>query len=224
MGDIALRGNKLTAGRPGFGLGSAVKAATKLGMKIVKGKKNPLRMDQAQRLKDDQRKYRSEESLEADRQRDPILRLEAMCVEGKVASKKEFAKIRKEVESGSDTIVEWCEAQSDPEPETATLHVFSENGKGIGGSEPAMNNISDKIVMVDAINHALAEELEQNDKMVIFGQDVAGDKGGVFTATKELTKAFGKDRVYNAPLAESSVIGTAIGMACAGWKPVVEIQ
>ena len=50
MGDKALRGNKLTAGRPGFGLGSAVKAATKLGVKIVKGKKNPLRMDQAQRL------------------------------------------------------------------------------------------------------------------------------------------------------------------------------
>ena len=56
MGDIALRGNKLTAGRPGFGLGSAVKAATKLGMKIVKGKKNPVRMDQAQRLIDYHRK------------------------------------------------------------------------------------------------------------------------------------------------------------------------
>jgi len=56
MGDKALRGNKLTAGRTGFGLGSAVKAATKLGMKIVKGKKNPLRMDQAQRLKDYHRK------------------------------------------------------------------------------------------------------------------------------------------------------------------------
>ena len=56
MGDKALRGNKLTAGRPGFGLGSAVKAATKLGVKIVKGKKNPLRMDQAQRLKDYHRK------------------------------------------------------------------------------------------------------------------------------------------------------------------------
>jgi len=56
MSDIALRGNKLTAGRPGFGLGSAVKAATKLGMKIVKGKKNPVRMDQAQRLKDYHRK------------------------------------------------------------------------------------------------------------------------------------------------------------------------
>ena len=56
MGDIALRGNKLTAGRPGFGLGSVVKVAKKLGTKIVKGKKNPLRMDQAQRLKDYHRK------------------------------------------------------------------------------------------------------------------------------------------------------------------------
>ena len=56
MGDKALRGNKLTAGRPGFGLGSAVKAAAKFGVKIVKGKKNPLRMDQAQRLKDYHRK------------------------------------------------------------------------------------------------------------------------------------------------------------------------
>ena len=56
MGDKALRGNKLTAGRPGFVLGSVVKAAPKLGMKIIKGKKNPSRMDQAQRLKDYHRK------------------------------------------------------------------------------------------------------------------------------------------------------------------------
>jgi len=56
MADIALRGNKLTAGRAGFGLGLAVKVAKKLGTKIVKGKKNPFRMDQAQRLKDYHRK------------------------------------------------------------------------------------------------------------------------------------------------------------------------
>ena len=56
MGDKALRGNKLTAGRAGFGLGSVVKVAKKLGTKIVKGKKNPVRMDQAQRLKDYHRK------------------------------------------------------------------------------------------------------------------------------------------------------------------------
>lgn len=173
---------------------------------------------------DDQRKYRSKEELEADRERDPILRFEAMCVEGGVADSKDFAKIRKEVEAQVSDDVVWGEAQPLPEPETAILHVYSESKTGIGGSETNVNSISDKIVMVDAINHALKEEMERNEMMIIYGQDVAGQKGGVFTATKGLTAAFGKDRVYNAPLAESSIVGTAIGMACAGWKPVVEIQ
>jgi 2-oxoisovalerate dehydrogenase E1 component len=60
--------------------------------------------------------------------------------------------------------------------------------------------------------------------MVIFGQDIADPKGGVFTATKGLSDEFGKERVFNSPLAESSIVGTAVGMAVAGWKPVVEIQ
>jgi 2-oxoisovalerate dehydrogenase E1 component len=64
----------------------------------------------------------------------------------------------------------------------------------------------------------------RNDKMVIYGQDIADPKGGVFTATKGLSDDFGSDRVFNSPLAESSIVGTAIGMAVAGYKPVVEIQ
>ena len=82
----------------------------------------------------------------------------------------------------------------------------------------------EKIVMVDSINHALSEELELNKKMLIYGEDVAGDKGGVFTATRGLTKKHGETRVFNSPLAESSIIGTAIGLSVAGYKPVVEIQ
>jgi len=77
---------------------------------------------------------------------------------------------------------------------------------------------------VDAINHALKEEMARNDKMVIYGQDIADPKGGVFTATKGLSDEFGIDRVFNSPLAESSIVGTAVGMAVAGYKPVVEIQ
>ncbi|HBH10985.1 MAG TPA: tungsten formylmethanofuran dehydrogenase, partial [Gammaproteobacteria bacterium] len=57
-----------------------------------------------------------------------------------------------------------------------------------------------------------------------YGEDIADPKGGVFTATKGLTKQFGKDRVFNSPLAEASIIGTAIGLAVTGWKPCVEIQ
>ena len=60
--------------------------------------------------------------------------------------------------------------------------------------------------------------------MIIYGEDVGGGKGGVFTATRGLSKKYGTDRVYNSPLAESSIIGTAIGLATIGYRPVVEIQ
>ena len=86
------------------------------------------------------------------------------------------------------------------------------------------NIISEKTVLVDSINHALDEELSHNEKMIVYGQDVAGGKGGVFTATRGLTEKHTNSRVFNAPLAESSIVGTAIGMATLGYKPVVEIQ
>ena len=80
------------------------------------------------------------------------------------------------------------------------------------------------MVMVDAINHALHEEMERNEKVIVYGEDVADPKGGVFTATKGLTQKFGKERAFNSPLAEASIVGTAIGLAIYGFKPVVEIQ
>jgi 2-oxoisovalerate dehydrogenase E1 component len=63
-----------------------------------------------------------------------------------------------------------------------------------------------------------------NDKMLIFGEDVADPKGGVFTATKGLSTEFGSDRVFNSPLAEASIVGVALGLATHKYKPVVEIQ
>ena len=90
--------------------------------------------------------------------------------------------------------------------------------------EPDLNPMGNKVVIVDAVNHALKEEMARNEKMVIYGQDIADPKGGVFTATKGLSDTFGKGRVFNSPLAESSIVGTAIGMAVTGYKPVVEIQ
>ena len=86
------------------------------------------------------------------------------------------------------------------------------------------NIISDKVVLVDAINHAMSEEMNVNHKMIIYGEDIADPKGGVFTATKGLTSKYGKNRVFNSPLAEASIVGTAIGLAVTGWKPCVEIQ
>jgi 2-oxoisovalerate dehydrogenase E1 component len=84
--------------------------------------------------------------------------------------------------------------------------------------------LGEQVVMVDAVNHALHEEMEKNHNMIIYGEDIADGKGGVFTATKGLSTKYGDHRVFNSPLAEASIIGTAIGAAITGLKPVVEIQ
>ena len=170
---------------------------------------------------DDQRKYRSEAELEADKKRDPILRFENSCMEANTIKMKEFDKIRNEVSAIVDEETIWAEKQDHPAPSTALDFNYSTEPPL---AETPFNKISDKIVMVDAINHALSEEMERNNKMVMFGEDIADPKGGVFTATRGLTNKFGKKRVFNSPLAEASIVGTAIGMACSGWKPVIEIQ
>lgn len=77
--------------------------------------------------------------------------------------------------------------------------------------------------LIQAINNALDQQLEKNDKVVVYGEDV-GHQGGVFRASVGLQKKYGEDRVFDTPIAESSIVGTAIGMAMAGMKPVVEIQ
>ena len=77
--------------------------------------------------------------------------------------------------------------------------------------------------MIQAINEALFQKMEEDKTVVVLGEDVGVD-GGVFRATLGLIEKFGKDRVMDTPLAESSIIGTSVGMAMNGLKPVAEIQ
>ncbi len=171
---------------------------------------------------DDQKKYRSLEELEADRLRDPLIKFENICIESGVTKAEDFELIQGEVKEQVDSDAEWAEIQPDPDPYDKMKNVFVESNNTAEAEPIAI--AGDNIVLVDAINHALDEELAHNDRMVIYGQDVAGGKGGVFTTTRGLTDKYGENRVFNSPLAESSIIGTAVGMASLGYKPVVEIQ
>lgn len=80
-----------------------------------------------------------------------------------------------------------------------------------------------KMTMVEAINLALRQEMERDEDIVILGQDV-GPNGGVFRVTDGLIQTFGNERVIDTPLAESAILGMAIGMAVYGLRPVCEIQ
>jgi pyruvate dehydrogenase E1 component beta subunit len=79
------------------------------------------------------------------------------------------------------------------------------------------------LTMVQAINQALAQALAADDRVILMGEDIGPD-GGVFRATEGLSERFGIDRVLDTPLAESGLVGAAIGMAALGLKPVVEVQ
>jgi pyruvate dehydrogenase E1 component beta subunit len=79
------------------------------------------------------------------------------------------------------------------------------------------------MTMIEALNHALTLELERDKRVVVFGQDI-GANGGVFRVTEHLQRKFGEQRVFDTPLSESAIIGSAVGMSVYGLRPIAEIQ
>ena len=80
-----------------------------------------------------------------------------------------------------------------------------------------------QMTMIEALNQALALELERDKRVVLFGQDV-GVNGGIFRVTERLQQRFGEQRVFDTPLSESAIIGCSVGMAVYGLRPIAEIQ
>ena len=86
-----------------------------------------------------------------------------------------------------------------------------------------MSTQSQSLTLVQAVRDGLKSEMERDGDVLVLGEDV-GENGGVFRATEGLLEAFGEDRVIDTPLAESGIVGTAIGMAAYGFRPVPELQ
>jgi pyruvate/2-oxoglutarate/acetoin dehydrogenase E1 component len=83
--------------------------------------------------------------------------------------------------------------------------------------------VAESITMAAALNSALRDALKEDDRVLVYGQDV-GRMGGVFRVTDGLQETFGRERVFDTPIAEAGMAGAAIGLALAGWKSVVEMQ
>jgi 2-oxoisovalerate dehydrogenase E1 component len=167
--------------------------------------------------------YRSREEVETWRKRDPVARVRQYLIEHRLLTEAEEDRLDSEVVEVLARAVEQAEAAPDPdEPTTRVYARVIEPGPAASEPEPAPTG--ETVNLITAINMALHDVMEAFPDTVVFGQDVARRKGGVFKATQDLTERFGPERCFNAPIAESSIIGAAIGMAAAGFKPIPEIQ
>jgi len=197
-------------------------------------------------LSDDERLYRPNAERERDAARDPITRMQMFLIREGILDENGINKLEKQVEDGLQIAVDQALGAAPPTPDTIGLYVYSPDLDPTSAAlqtEPAPvvpaadgKRVAPK-TMADLINATLRDEMRRDERIVIFGEDVADasreqyleeklikGKGGVFKLTYGLQHDFGSDRVFNSPLAEANIVGRATGMATRGMKPVVEIQ
>lgn len=172
---------------------------------------------------DDDRLYRSREEVEQWRRHDPVARLKQYLIEERLLSEAQERAVEAEIDELLAAAVKQADAA--PRPDDPFSHVYARViAAGEAVTEPEPTPQGEEINLITAINRAIAEVMEAHPDTVVFGEDVAGRKGGVFKATQGLTERFGEARCFNSPLAESIIVGAAIGMAAAGKRPIAEIQ
>ena len=187
----------------------------------------------------DTQAYKSASVVEAERARDPLVKLRRALVPS-LMSEPEWATLQADTEAEVRAALERALARPEPDPARIYTHVFTEyerDGRpvvqAVGGLlaeghrfPPARHEATPqgpRINMLTAIRKTLEAELATNPRMVLFGEDV-GPKGGVHGATLGLQERFGEARVFDTSLSEEGIIGRAVGMAYAGLLPVPEIQ
>ena len=176
---------------------------------------------QSHSLSDNHLKYRSPEDLEHEQEYDPIERMRDYLLMHRIATEEELQQVELRVKQEIDEKCDEAEAFPDCSPDDVMKYTWVEPEPMLECQESEAGGA--EVTIVDAVNHTLNSEMARDPNIVVYGEDVAHGKGGVFGLTAGLTEKYGA-RVFNSPLAESSIVGTAIGMASVGIRPVVEIQ
>jgi len=187
-------------------------------------------------LSDDERLYKPERERQEEARKDPITRFEKYLLREGLADADLLARMKESIDQEVSAATQEAAAAARPAPDTIYSHVCSPDVDPASGAFSTMPDLQgDPKTMVDLLNACLRDEMERDPRIVIFGEDVADatreealaevkGKGGVFKVTHNLQRRFGRERVFNSPLAEANIVGRAIGMATRGLKPVVEIQ
>ena len=193
---------------------------------------------------DTQSKYRLASELEHEREMDPIARLERALLAAGILDEAGVAAVRSEAKATVAAAAKRALAAPRPDPATVLDNVVAlpalapgegvEDGRPAVGAEGPDGGAGEPVAMGEAIRRALHDAMAADERIRVFGEDVADareaimadveGKGGVFGTTHGLQRAFGRARCYNTPLAEANIVGRAVGQAVRGLRPAPEIQ
>ena len=182
---------------------------------------------------DTQSKYRSADELAEEAAHDPLVLLEQAIVAGGIMSEAEVAELKEEAKRTVAEASRAALAAPRPDPATVTDHVVALPQVPLG-AETADDGTGEVVALGEAIRRTLLEQMALDERIRVFGEDVADarevvlanveGKGGVFGTTFGLQRQFGIARCYNTPLAEANIVGRAVGQAIRGLRPVPEVQ
>ncbi len=187
-------------------------------------------------LSDDEKLYKCETERSAEAQRDPLPKFAMFLVREGILEENEIEALEAEVDREIIEATDRALAAELPSPDSIYKWVYSPD---VDPSSRDFDSTPKKEghpkTMVEMVSITLLDEMKRDERIVVFGEDVADcsreeslasvkGKGGVFKATAGLQRKFGAQRVFNSPLAEANIVGRSIGMAIRGLKPVPEIQ
>ena len=191
-------------------------------------------------LSDDDKLYRSAAEREEDALRDPLTQMQVRLLREGILSAEQITELEQQLDQEVAEAAERALVAPLPGIDSILRHVYSENldpTRAAFATERPVEDAGKKTprTMADLINACLHDEMARDERIVIYGEDVADasreevlhetkGKGGVFKLTAGLQRTFGSERVFNSPLAEANIVGRAVGYAVRGMKPVVEIQ
>ncbi|MEA2685790.1 MAG: 2-oxoisovalerate dehydrogenase component beta subunit, partial [Actinomycetota bacterium] len=185
---------------------------------------------------DDDRRYRSPEEVAEWRARDPLPRLRRYLVARGLLTDEAADVMEVETRVEIDDAARRADAAAAPRPDTAYRRVYSRPLRPSPGVPPELDEAPSRTptaplrpatgvvrTVLDTVRQTLHDLMDEDERVLLLGEDV-GVLGGVFRASDGLYAAYGGKRVIDTPLAESSIVGIGIGLALAGFRPVVEIQ
>ena len=189
-------------------------------------------------LSDDEVFYRPQAEREADAARDPLTTFPRYLIGEGLATEAELQVLRDTVDAEILAATDDALEQPQPGADSVMFAVYSPDVDPTAeqfDTEDDPQFTGEPTTMVDLLNACMRDEMARDERILMFGEDVADvsreehlgkvkGKGGVFKVTHGLQTRFGSGRVYNSPLAEANIVGRAIGLAHRGYKPVVEIQ